>query len=93
MSSKLQALKARALANPDVKKAYDELEPEFELINTLLSMRNGAGLTQEQVAKRMGTQETNISRLEKGRSNPTLRTLMNYAKACDCELGFVYKNV
>jgi len=92
MTTKLQALKAKAFANPEVKQAYEDLEPEFELINTLLRMRNAAGLTQDQVAERMGTKEANISRLEKGRGNPTLKTLMNYAKACNCELSFGYKH-
>ncbi|WP_350939753.1 helix-turn-helix domain-containing protein [Vibrio metschnikovii] len=92
MTTKLQALKAKAFSNPEVKQAYDELEPEFELINTLLRMRNAAGLTQDQVAERMGTKEANVSRLEKGRGNPTLKTLMSYAKACNCELSFGYKH-
>ncbi|HHC6562968.1 TPA: helix-turn-helix domain-containing protein [Vibrio parahaemolyticus] len=90
--SRLQALKAKALQNPDVKQAYDELGPEFELINTLLSMREEAGLTQQQVAERMGTKEGNISRLEKGKGNPTLKTLLGYAKACGCQLNFGYKH-
>ena len=90
--SRLQALKAKALQNPDVKQAYDELGPEFELINTLLSMREEAGLTQQQVAERMGTKEGNISRLEKGKGNPTLKTLLGYAKACGCQLSFGYKH-
>ncbi|MDC9583275.1 helix-turn-helix transcriptional regulator [Xenorhabdus sp. PR6a] len=89
--SQLQALKAKALQNPDVKQAYDELNDEFELINTLLSMRTEAKLTQQQVADRMGTKESNISRLEKGRSNPTLNTLVNYAKACGFQLDFSYR--
>ncbi|MEK9499122.1 helix-turn-helix transcriptional regulator [Photorhabdus sp. P32] len=87
----LKSLKSKALANPDVKAEYDALEPEFELINTLLRMRRAAGLTQNQVAQRMGTKEANISRLEKGNGNPTLKTLLNYAKACNCELHFGFK--
>ncbi|SFU71701.1 helix-turn-helix domain-containing protein [Xenorhabdus koppenhoeferi] len=89
--SQLQALKAKALQNSDVKQAYDELNDEFELINTLLSMRTEAKLTQQQVADRMGTKESNISRLEKGKSNPTLSTLVNYAKACGFQLDFSYR--
>ncbi|MCG3469828.1 helix-turn-helix domain-containing protein [Xenorhabdus bovienii] len=89
--SSLKTLKSKALANPDVKAEYDALEPEFELINTLLRMRYAAGLTQDQVAQRMGTKEANISRLESGNGNPTLKTLLNYAKACDCELSFDFK--
>ncbi|OTA19789.1 transcriptional regulator [Xenorhabdus beddingii] len=90
--SRLHALKTKALQNPEVKQAYDELEPEFELISTLLSMRKEAGLTQQQVAERMGTKESNISRLEKGKSNPTLSTLLGYAKACGFQLNFSYKH-
>ncbi|WP_391528339.1 helix-turn-helix domain-containing protein [Photorhabdus akhurstii] len=89
--SSLKSLKSKALSNPDVKAEYDALEPEFELINTLLRMRHAAGLTQNQVAQRMGTKEANISRLEKGNGNPTLKTLLNYAKACNCELHFGFK--
>ncbi|WP_340611639.1 helix-turn-helix domain-containing protein [Xenorhabdus bharatensis] len=89
--SQLQALKAKALQNPEVKQAYDELNDEFELINTLLSMRIEAKLTQQQVADRMGTKESNISRLEKGKSNPALSTLVNYAKACGFQLDFSYR--
>ncbi|MBD2802115.1 helix-turn-helix transcriptional regulator [Xenorhabdus sp. M] len=89
--SQLQTLKAKALQNPEVKQAYDELNDEFEFINTLLSMRTEAKLTQQQVADRMGTKESNISRLEKGKSNPTLNTLVNYAKACGFQLDFSYR--
>ncbi|MBC8948655.1 MULTISPECIES: helix-turn-helix domain-containing protein [Xenorhabdus] len=89
--SQLQALKTKALQNPEVKQAYDELNDEFQLINTLLSMRTEAKLTQQQVADRMGTKESNISRLEKGKSNPTLNTLVNYAKACGFQLDFSYR--
>ncbi|WP_338885099.1 helix-turn-helix domain-containing protein [Xenorhabdus sp. TH1] len=89
--NQLQSLKAKALQNPEVKQAYDELNDEFELINTLLGMRTEAKLTQQQVADRMGTKESNISRLEKGKSNPTLSTLVNYAKACGFQLDFSYR--
>ncbi|KAA1195139.1 helix-turn-helix domain-containing protein [Photorhabdus heterorhabditis] len=91
--SSLKSLKSQALANPDVKSEYDALEPEFELINTLLRMRRAAGLTQNQVAQRMGTKEANISRLEKGNGNPTLKTLLNYARACNCALHFGFKTI
>ncbi|MCZ6249808.1 helix-turn-helix transcriptional regulator [Vibrio parahaemolyticus] len=58
----------------------------------MLSMRESAGLTQQQVAERMGTKETNISRLEKGTSNPTIKTLMKYAKACGYQLDLGFKH-
>jgi DNA-binding XRE family transcriptional regulator len=82
----LQSLRNKALSNVEVKAEYEALGNEFELIGTLLRMRQTAGLTQQEVAERMGTKEGNISRLEKGNGNPTLKTLMNYAKACRCKL-------
>jgi DNA-binding XRE family transcriptional regulator len=80
--SNLQQLKARALQNEEVRSEYDALQDEFELINKLLTMRTTAGLTQEELARRMGTKKSNISRLETGNTNPSLKTLRKYARAC-----------
>ena len=54
--------------------------------------RKLAGLSQEEVAKKLGTQKSNISRLEKGSSNPRWKTLQNYAEACGFELSMKLKN-
>ncbi|WP_232220321.1 helix-turn-helix domain-containing protein [Legionella tunisiensis] len=51
----LKTLKTKALKNLEVKEAYDALESEFALIDTLLTMRQKAGLTQDELAERMGT--------------------------------------
>ncbi|MBJ7554344.1 helix-turn-helix protein [Marinomonas spartinae] len=83
----LQKLKQRAFKNSDVKAEYDKLEAEFNLIDQLLSMRTKAGLTQEQVAEKMNTQKSNISRLERGNTNPSWATLLKYAHACGYELS------
>ncbi|WP_295720079.1 helix-turn-helix transcriptional regulator [uncultured Halovibrio sp.] len=82
----LDTLKKKALQDDKVKAEYDKLAPEFELIDQLLSMRNGAGLTQQELAERMGTQKSNVSRLEHGRSNPSWKMLTRYAHACGYEL-------
>lgn len=79
-------LKQRALNNPQVKAEYDKLNEEFTLIDQLLSMRSSAGLTQEQVAERMQTSKSSISRLERGNANPSWSTLLKYAQACGFEL-------
>ncbi|WP_245846672.1 helix-turn-helix domain-containing protein [Vreelandella alkaliphila] len=83
----LKALKEQALQTPEVKAEYDRLAPEFELATTLISMRQRAGLTQEELAKRLHTQKSNISRLERGDSNPGWKTLQRYADACGFELS------
>lgn len=78
----LETLKKRALAKAEVKHEYDQLQSEFSLIDPLLSMRTKAGLTQEEVAQRMQTNKSNISRLEQGNANPRWSTLQKYAHAC-----------
>jgi len=83
----LKRLKERALLDDQVKVEYDKLESEFELIDQLLSMRSQAGLTQEEVAERMHTQKSNISRLERGNANPSWSTLVRYAHACGFDLS------
>lgn len=83
----LQKLKQRALTNPEVRVEYEKLDSEFDLIDKLLSMRTKAGLTQEQLAERMQTQKSNVSRLENGNTNPSWSTLLKYAHACGFELS------
>jgi transcriptional regulator with XRE-family HTH domain len=89
----LENLKDKAFKNPEVKAEYDLLESEFALIDTLLSMRQKSGLTQDEVAKKMGTQKGNISRLEKGSSNPSWKTIQNYAHACGFEISMKIKTM
>ncbi|ALS98918.1 helix-turn-helix domain-containing protein [Lacimicrobium alkaliphilum] len=89
----LQNLKQRALDNPEVKAEYDDLESEFNLIDKLLTMRTTAGLTQEQVAERMKTQKSNISRLERGNANPSWATLLKYAHACGFDLSLKMQKI
>ncbi|MBE0510744.1 MAG: helix-turn-helix domain-containing protein [Chromatiales bacterium] len=87
----LAKLKTRALQNTDVRQEYHVLQEEFELIDALLSMRRAAGLTQEELAQRMGTKKSNISRLEKGGSNPSWQTLQRYAKACGFHISMDFR--
>ena len=87
---KHEALKEKALKKDEVKTAYDELEPEFSLLRQILKKRQEAGLTQAEVAKRMGTKAPSITRLESSLSNgkysPSLSTLKKYAKVLGCRL-------
>lgn len=89
----LTSLKERAFENKSVKDSYDELYEEFELISYLITMREQSGLTQSQIAEKMGTKSPNISRLESGRSNPSLKTLSNYAFACGFKLNLGFTAV
>ncbi|TVP59147.1 MAG: XRE family transcriptional regulator [Halomonadaceae bacterium] len=78
----LQKLKEKALKNDAVRAEYDQLAEEIELIDKLITMRSQAGLTQEALANRLGTNKSNISRMERGRGNPSWTALNKYAGAC-----------
>jgi DNA-binding XRE family transcriptional regulator len=86
-------LKNKAFQNPEVKKEYDSLNLEFELIDALVTMRRKSGLTQDEVAQKMGTQKSNVSRLENGAGNPSWKTLQNYAYACGFQIGMKFKSI
>lgn len=88
----IQKLKDKALQSDEVRAEYDQLGAEFSLIDALLTMRKKAGLTQEEVATKLGTQKSNISRLERGSSNPSWKTLQSYADACGFEISMKLKN-
>ena len=79
---KASAIHARDYANdPAYRKAYDDLEEEYALINSLIEARTRAQLSQAQLAERMNTTQTAIARLESGGTMPSTRTLMKFAKA------------
>ena len=73
--------KKRLLKDRKVRKAYDELVPEFAVIRMIIAKRLKAGLTQAQLAKKLGTRQSAISRLEHGSYNPSLAFLAKLAKA------------
>ena len=74
-------LKADLLRDPEARTEYDDLEEEFAVASELIAARALAGLSQAEVATRMGTTQSTIARLESGRTLPSLRTLHRYAAA------------
>lgn len=66
MTKPLRTIKRKMLANPEVRSAYDSLAGEFDLARELVAARVRAGLTQAELAKRMGTTQSAIGRLESG---------------------------
>jgi len=81
-------LKKHALERADVNEEYKRLDEEFTLFDEFLKARNNAGITQAEVAKRIGTTQSAIARLEsgKGKHSPSLATLQKYARAVGCRL-------
>jgi predicted transcriptional regulator len=81
MTIPFEKLKARLLANPKVRAEYDALAPEFEIAAELLRARLRAGLSQTELATRMGTSQSAVARLESGDTLPSTKTLLRYAQA------------
>ena len=77
--------------DPEYQAAYDALEDEFALVRALIEARARAGLTQEQVAQRMGTTQAVIARLEGGSAQPSTLTLRRFAKATGTRLKISFE--
>ena len=73
--------KKEALKDPEIKKEYDALEAEFSLIEQLIAKRLEKGLTQKELAQKIGTKQSAISRLEGGGFHPTFALLNKVAEA------------
>jgi transcriptional regulator with XRE-family HTH domain len=74
------------MKEPKYRKAYEALEEEFALASAVIAARNRAGLTQQELARKMGTTQPVVARLESGRTRPSMRTLERLAKATGSRL-------
>lgn len=86
MSSRFEKFKTHALKKPGVRDEYDSLAEEFELLDEILKARADAGLTQAELAERIGTTQSAVARMETALANgrkhsPTIATLRRYAAA------------
>ena len=85
-----EQLVKKMLKDPEVRTAYEAQAEEFTLLDELLRARQRAGLTQAEVAERMGTMTPAVARLESGggknHHSPSVATLRKYARAVGCRL-------
>jgi ribosome-binding protein aMBF1 (putative translation factor) len=77
--------------DPEYVAAYDALEEEFALAEALIRARSAADMTQEEVAKAMGTTQAVVARLESGRGLPSTRTLKRFAEATHTRLRISFE--
>ncbi len=84
--ARISDLHKKWMKEPKYKKAYNALEEEFVLASAVMDVRNRAGLTQEQLARKMGTTQPVVARLESGRTRPSMRTLERLAQATGSRL-------
>ena len=84
--TRIKDLHKKWLKDPKYRREYDALEEEFEIAKAITAARAHAGLTQEELASRMGTSQSAIARLESGRSKPSTATLAKLAAATGTHL-------
>lgn len=84
--SRYDSLKKEMLADPEVKEAYDALEPEFDIIQAMIDARKELHLTQKELSARTGITQADISRIENGTRNPSLEMLKRLAKGMGMRL-------
>lgn len=81
------------LQNPNFKKEWDELEPEFTIIQAIIDARKKTGLTQKQLSERTGINQADISKLESGNANPSLKTLQKLAHGMGMQIQIQFKPI
>jgi len=79
------------MRDPEFADAYRALEPEFQVAREVIRLRLQRGLSQEELAQRVGTGQPNISRLERATINPSLRFLRRVASALDAEVEIRFR--
>lgn len=73
------------------KEAYDDLEPEYQIVRFIIELRNQKRMTQAELARKAGTRQSAIARLESGTYNPSLRFLKKVAKALGAQVKISLK--
>ncbi len=83
---KFEDINARLMKDEEFKAEYEKLKPRYELIAQIVDARNQLNITQEELALRVGTQKSNISRFESGAYNPSLDFVTKVARSLGKEI-------
>ncbi len=81
------------LQDPELKKEYDALEPEFAIVQAIIDAREASGLTQKQLSERTGITQGDISKMENGVGNPSIRTLQRLASGMGMRLKLEFQPI
>ena len=84
--ARITEMHKRWMKEPKYRKAYEALEDEFAVAKAVIAARKRAGLTQMELARKMGTTQPVVARMEGGRVQPSLQTLQRLAKATGSRL-------
>ena len=84
--SSYEDYKKRALQNPEVKAEYDALQPEYDIIQTMINARRQQHITQKELSAKTGITQADISRIENGTRNPSLSMIKKLAQGLGMQL-------
>lgn len=88
---KFSEIKELLMKDTEFKSEYEKLKPRYDIISQIIEERDKQNITQEELALRVGTQKSNISRLESGTYNPSLDFLIKVAQSLGKEMQIVLK--
>ena len=80
----------KQLEDPDFRKEWDEMEPEYQIMKAMIASRMETGITQQQLSERTGINQSNLSRIENGNGNPSVSTLQRIASALGKKLSISF---
>jgi DNA-binding XRE family transcriptional regulator len=83
--------KAQLMKNPEFRREYEAIQPEYEIVRQILEFREKENVTQAQLAKRVGISRSNITRLESGEYNPSLMFLKKIANGMGKKLHIEFR--
>lgn len=81
------------MKDPEFRAEWDALEPEFTIIQAMIDARKQSGMTQKQLAEKTGINQADISKLERGNGNPSLRTLQRLAEGMGMRLKLAFEPI
>lgn len=91
MARKVKDTLNELMRDPDFRKEWESLEPEFQIIKAMIDARNEKGITQKELSSITGITQSDISKLENGTANPSIRTLQRIAEALGKNLVIQFK--
>ena len=83
---KFEEIHNRLMKDEEFKAEYERLKPRYDLIAQIIDARSQLDITQEELAQRVGTQKSNISRFESGSYNPSLDFVTKVARSLGKEV-------
>lgn len=84
---------AKRLKEPGFRNEYEALEPEFAIAQAIIDARKKTGYTQKQLSEKTGIAQGDISKIEKGEANPSLRTLKRLASGMGMKLSLMFEPI